>query len=641
MRGIGRAVMLAKRGPPRPRDRLKRKELGPTLTLMTRIWALIATMLVTLAASLLVTAAAQAAPGDLDPTFSGDGRELTNIGVSDYGRDIAIQADGKIVLVGGSYAGVGGGHNFALARYDPDGSLDTSFSDDGTQTTDFGGNDAASDVAIQPDGKILTVGYGPGDFALARYNPDGSLDSSFSGDGTQTTDFGGGAAFRGAAYGVALQPDGKIVTVGFAPVGADPGDFALARYNPDGSLDSSFSGDGTQTTDFGGTVDGANGVAIQADGKIVAVGRAAQIDGEGAFVLARYNPDGSLDSSFSGDGRQTTDAGGDDAASDVAIQPDGRIVAVGSSYSFVAASTVFVVARYNADGSPDPSFGRFGGLEVIGFGGTDQGYGVALQPDGKIVAAGDASGDFGLARYNGDGSLDASFSGDGMLTTDFGGSDGAYDAAEGVALQPDGKIVAVGGASGDFALARYEGGSGGSEPGTAPATSSPPTISGTATEGQTLTVNPGTWSGSTPISLAYQWWRCDSSGANCADIAGATTTTHTLIAADVGRTIRVRELATNAYGQGSVDSAATVVVKPRPGTIAGTVRRTNGALAGASVNCGSGYSATTAGDGTYSIANVAPASYSCTASANGYRPSTQTVTVTSGQTTLANFKLRR
>jgi hypothetical protein len=250
---------------------------------------------------------------------------------------------------------------------------------------------------------------------------------------------------------------------------------------------------------------------------------------------------------------------------------------------------------------------------------------------------------FGLARFNLDGSPDTTFSDDGRQGTVFdppGSSASAMD----IAIQPDGNIVVAGGTSfdggGDFALARYEGGSTAS--GAAPTNSSPPTISGSATDGQTLTVNAGTWSGSSPIEPTYQWRRCDWAGANCADITAATATTYTLTAADVGHTIRVRETATNAYGQSSVDSAATAAVKPRPGAIAGSVRATNGAaIANASVGCGSGYSAKTASDGSYSIPNVAPTKYSCTASANGYRPSTQTVTVTSGQPTTANFKLRR
>src|SRR5215208_3932336 len=205
------------------------------------------------------------------------------------------------------------------------GSLDPMFSGDGRQTTVFGpGNSRAEAVAIQPDGKIVAVGTAAGArFAVARYSLNGSLDPTFSGDGRHTTDFAGD---RAGAYAVATQADGRIVVVGTAGAsGLLPGNFALARYNPNGSLDASFSGDGKQTTDFGG-FDEATGVALQGDGKIVVVGQTALSD----FALARYNPNGSLDTSFSGDGKETTDFGGvDDGAGGVALQEDGKIIAAG------------------------------------------------------------------------------------------------------------------------------------------------------------------------------------------------------------------------------------------------------------------------------------------------------------------------
>jgi hypothetical protein len=151
---------------------------------------------------------------------------------------------------------------------------------------------------------------------------------------------------------------------------------------------------------------------------------------------------------------------------------------------------------------------------------------------------------------------------------------------------------------------------------------------------------PGSWSGSPEIQRAYQWRRCDSAGANCVDITAATGTTYTLTAADVGRTIRVRETATNADGTGSADSAATAVVKVKPGTIAGTVKSSRKApIAAATVNCGSAGTATTSATGAYSIVKVPPGTYTCTASANGYAPKSQKVTVSAGQPTTANFSL--
>jgi uncharacterized delta-60 repeat protein len=215
-----------------------------------------------------------------------------------------------------------------------------------------------------------------------------------------------------------------------------------------GELDTSFDDDGMVTTDFGG-LDEALGVAIQADGKIVAAGRGTAV---GDFALARYNRDGSLDTSFDGDGKVTTDFGSPfDVALGVAIQPDGRIVAAGT-----AAGDDFALARYNRDGTLDTSFDGDGKV-TTDFGAMDAALGApAIQPDGKIVAAGytTAGGDFALARYNRDGSLDTSFDGDGKVTTDFGSP---FDVAAGVAMQPNGRIVAAGGDGGDFALARYLG----------------------------------------------------------------------------------------------------------------------------------------------------------------------------------------
>ena len=385
--------------------------------------------------------------GSLDTSFSGDGKQTTDFGGSDGANGVAIKGHGKIVAVGDTLTTTG--QSFALARYNPDGSLDTSFSGNGKERTFFPGSDRANGMAIQADGKIVTVGQtgDQGDFALARHTPNGSLDPSFSGDGKQTTDFGGIYGGLESATGVAIQGDGKIVAVG---VDGDY-DFALARYNPNGSLDTSFSGDGKQTTDFGGN-DVASDVAIEGGGKIVVVGRGG---GSGDFALARYNPNGSLDPSFSGDGKQTTDFGASDGASDMAIQADGRIVAVGQRSS--PAGDDFALARYNPNGSLDTSFSG-DGKQRTDFGtDSDAASGVALQADGKIVAVGRTGdySDFALARYNPNGSLDPSFSGDGKQRTDFGAP--YTDAASGVALQGDGKIVAVGsgGVGEDFALARY------------------------------------------------------------------------------------------------------------------------------------------------------------------------------------------
>jgi uncharacterized delta-60 repeat protein len=240
------------------------------------------TLIAALALSAVFSAGAEAHPGVLDPTFSGDGKQTTDFGfgADDQGTGVALQGDGKIVVAGVAGGGATG-NDFALARYNPNGTLDPNFSGDGKRRTSFGGSDQATGVAIQANGRIVAVGYGGPGGVLARYNPDGSLDTSFSGDGKQTTNFL-------APNGVAIQANGKIVVAGVARGGPTVNDFALARYNPNGSLDTSFSGDGKETTSFGGSDDRATGVAIQANGRIVVVGRAGVTLTNDDFAVARY-----------------------------------------------------------------------------------------------------------------------------------------------------------------------------------------------------------------------------------------------------------------------------------------------------------------------------------------------------------------
>jgi uncharacterized delta-60 repeat protein len=397
--------------------------------------------------------AAQAQAGELDGTFSGDGRVATNFTTElDLAAGIAVQpGDGKIVIAG--YAG--GGARFALARYDGTGALDSAFSGDGRVTTDFtSGPDAGFEVVLQTDGKIVVVGRAArqgGRFALARYNADGTLDTSFGGDGRVTTNFTSGDDF---AFGVAIQSDGKIVATGRA--GGSGGRIALARYNADGALDPSFGGTGKVTTNFTSGDDRADMLAIQADGRIVAAGTANYF-GAGRFAVVRYNADGSLDTSFSGDGKVTTNVSSRwDGAFGVAIQiSDQKIVVTGE-----AGPTVGLV-RYNPDGTLDMSFSGDGTVTTNFTAGLDYADDLKIQGDGKIVVAGSANffgrdAKFALARYNADGALDTSFSGDGKVTTNFTrGRDQAFN----VAIQPgDGKIVAAGtaaGGGGRFAVARY------------------------------------------------------------------------------------------------------------------------------------------------------------------------------------------
>jgi uncharacterized delta-60 repeat protein len=402
--------------------------------------------------------------GGLDPAFGTGGRVLTEFGGNrcagghrnarpcqshedcapggtcvssdDVAWALALQSDGRVVAAGERRACVGGDNDgercqvdddcssglcladFALARYDADGSADLTFGSAGRIVTDFGGDDAAFALAVQPDGKIVVAGVsteaGTPDFALARYGSDGALDTTFGNGGKVVTDLGGNFGID-QAFALVVQPDGRLVAAGASIV---PGrldlDFALARYNTDGSLDATFGTAGQVLTDFGPVfvgadptncalpaadfrgVDVAFALALQPDGKLVAGGVST-----GDYALARYNTDGSLDPTFGTCGRVITDFAADDAvASALVVQPDGKLIAAGRSS--VADHPSFSLARYASDGTLDPTFGT-GGRVVTEIGTDAEASALVLDPyDGRLVAAGAAGGDFALARYEGD-----------------------------------------------------------------------------------------------------------------------------------------------------------------------------------------------------------------------------------------------
>lgn len=403
--------------------------------------------------------AATAAPGDHDTSFGSLGYITTSIGTSDdTSQSIAIQTDGKIVVAGSAYK-AGTDHDFALVRYSQDGFLDSTFGVGGKVTTDFGGStktDMGASVAIQADGKIVVAGSAQGGgIGIARYNVDGSLDTTFSGDGKVVL----WESLYAGANSVKLQGDGKIVVAGDSVFG----DFTVVRFNANGTLDTSFSGDGKLTTDFGGVSDTATHVALQSNGKILVAGFTDPGPlSDYVFALARYNEDGTLDGTFSGDGKVTTAIGNaGDLAHSMSIQSDGKILLAGFS---TQASMDFALVRYNEDGGLDTAFG-IGGIVTtdLGVSSDDRGQSVVVQHDGKIVVSGFSATstftpnwDFALVRYNGDGTLDSTFSGDGKTTLPVGASD---DRSHCAALQIDGKIVVTGysfnGTNKDIALARF------------------------------------------------------------------------------------------------------------------------------------------------------------------------------------------
>jgi uncharacterized delta-60 repeat protein len=418
-----------------------------------KIWIALACSL-----AVLLIPAAQSTPGALDPSFGTGGKVTTAFGNgNEYAYALLRQPDGKLVAAGSGWNG--SQQTFALARYNPNGSLDTSFNGTGKTTTAIGSADGAWDLARQADGKLVAAGDSNNgsnlDFALARYKPDGSLDTSFNGTGKVTTAFGPG---DDRAFAVAVQPDGKTVAAGFSFNGIN-NDFALVRYNADGSLDTGFNGTGKVTTAIGPGADEARGLVVQPDGKLVVAGGSWN-GSQGVFALARYNPNGSLDTSFNGTGKvMTTAIGFYDSGLALELQPDGKLVMAGTSSK--GPNWVFALARYNPNGSLDTSFNGTG-KTTTAIGSSDVPDALAFQPDGKLVAAGfswNGSQDvFALARYNPNGSLDPTFGAGGKLTTSLGSE---KDDAYAVALQPDGKLVAAGyttkGLNADFALVRYRG----------------------------------------------------------------------------------------------------------------------------------------------------------------------------------------
>jgi uncharacterized delta-60 repeat protein len=351
--------------------------------------------------------------GAVDSTFGGDGVVTADFaGGPDHAYDAVLQPEGELILAGSAYSD--GAYRFGLARFDSNGAPDAAFDGDGLLTIPFGSQDAsATAVALQPDGKIVLAGYvstgDDYDIALARVHPNGEPDLAFSGDGQTTTPVGDGWE---RAYDLAIQPDGKIIVVGEDRAGGDGTvpQFVVVRYNSDGSLDEEFGTGGIVTTFLGDEPTAqciAQGVALQDDGKIVVVGQFTQA-GYDYFGIARYTTTGSLDAGgadgFGPDGYVRIAPGYGGLAYDVVIQPDGWIVVAGDG-DFGSGYDDFTLMRLNWFGGLDDDFGSGGIAHGSLVPGNDAARGVALQADGKIVAAGSANNDtdddLAVARFLG------------------------------------------------------------------------------------------------------------------------------------------------------------------------------------------------------------------------------------------------
>jgi uncharacterized delta-60 repeat protein len=379
------------------------------------------------------------APSGLDPTFDADGKAT----LAAFGGDrsaMAVQPDGKIVMVGGTFV------DLVMARFNADGTLDRTFGVDGRVTTNLvtGEQEEALGVAIQPDGKIVVVGYtgqavGPSVIALARYTANGALDTTFGTSGIVVTNL------VGRAFAVALEPgsDPKIVIAGDNPTAED---FVVARFNSDGTPDGTFGGVGHVVTDVGGAGDTATNIVLQPDGAILVSG--GNSVGLSNSALARYLPNGSLDASFGNGGRLPLP--GRRLGEGLALQSDGKIILAGDADGATLAAPVFALMRLEPNGNIDPSFGGGGLITTAITTQGDEAFALALQADNRIVAAGrsnaQTNSNFAIARYLATGELDPAFgNGDGFMTVDFFGF---TDIAESVAIDSVGRIV-VGGLARD------------------------------------------------------------------------------------------------------------------------------------------------------------------------------------------------
>jgi uncharacterized delta-60 repeat protein len=395
-------------------------------------------------------------PGSLDPTFDTGG--IVTTAFSGTSRDSAnvvlYQPDGKLVAAGTN-----------MALYNANGTLDASFGKGGMVASVNTSAAALYPAGTANAGKIVAVGsvYSKktgGEFSLTRYNSNGTLDTSFGTNGRVTTAFGGSAS----AQAVVVQPDGKVVVAGDYqnPSATLPGGFALARYNANGSLDTTFGSGGKVVTPLWGS--NLHDVALQSNGEIVLVAQAAESVGQDDhFAVARYNANGTLDTGFGADHNGIVllnDTFADHPgvvplsgftnlayeANGVAIQPDGKIIAVGETYGN-ANGDGWLVARFDTAGNLDPTFG-INGMTLAWPSaslGWDQAFRAAVQTDGEIVVAGGTSQATGfyVGRFDAAGALDSSFGTGGVVRTVIGTGNQLRD----MLLQPDGKIVVSGDAA--------------------------------------------------------------------------------------------------------------------------------------------------------------------------------------------------
>lgn len=412
---------------------------------------------------------ASASVGNLDRTFGDKGKAISFVVGAEKAFDAVVQPDGKIVVVGGS-ALPDANWDFLVQRYNADGTLDQSFGDGGKNALALSvRSEVAYAVALQSDGKIIVAGYiqqpnNYTDYCIVRLLPNGQLDQTFATAGvqifsvTQTSDI---------PVALAMQTLGgveRIVVGGY--VNTAPAQFSVARLNLNGQLDTTFGESGVKTVSVGGNTDILQDIAIDSQGKIVAVGSSRFDAGGGSFrddfAAVRFLSDGSLDTTFSGDGKVITQMAGLAQARAVVVQNiDGLDKIVAGGFARNGVNNDFALVRYNPDGTLDTTFDTDGKVYTDFVGHEEQIQELLIQPNKQIVGVGfmrfGVNQNFAAARYNANGSLDKTFGSCGRITTDLRTN---TDIAYGATIQPDGKVIAVGesvngSTSADFTVVRY------------------------------------------------------------------------------------------------------------------------------------------------------------------------------------------
>lgn len=393
-----------------------------------------------------------AQPGSLDTSFGINGIVTTFLDtIDDKGNSVLIQDDGKI-LVGGSTKSSYITSDFVLLRYNSDGSLDNTFGTNGKVITTIENRSQGNALSIQADGKILLGGSSNQNINLARYHVNGDLDTTFGNGGKVITDVNG--YYGEKCRSMIIQNDGKILVGGYGNhYTNDKRHFIVVRYLEDGTLDTTF---GTNGAAVGGLGMGHT-LQIQPDGNILLGGTS-----NFTFAIERYTPNGELDATFGVDGMVTTQFGNVNSFGHaMQLQSNGQIILGGYG---IADSTTIALARYNSNGTLDSSFGSNGKL-LTPFGGLSKVNALKIQGDGKIVIGGEASNNlnpmnFALVRYLADGSLDQTFGTSGKVLTPIGSS---YSIGHALDIGVNGEIVMTGmtytGSYSDIALARYHGNS--------------------------------------------------------------------------------------------------------------------------------------------------------------------------------------